>query len=129
MNIDRLKHLAEYFRNLPDDGDVGFNMAEWWLAKSEDEYPSSVDLVDYRGYECNTVACLAGHAVHLFSGDAGRRVSIDIAARRLLDLTSEQANCLFTPYNIELCKITPNDAANAIDRLLQGVALEDLWGE
>ncbi|MCI0557065.1 MAG: hypothetical protein MN733_01110 [Nitrososphaera sp.] len=127
MNVDRLKHLSEYLRNLPDDGDVGFNMSEWWLDK-DDDY-RCVRPVDYRGHLCNTAACVAGHTVYLFSGDAARTIRIEEAARELLGLFPDQANCLFMPYDEHLDTITPHDAANAIDRLLQGVALPDLWGE
>lgn len=125
MNVERLKHMAEYFRHLPDDSEIGFNMTEWFQEKHECH--PGVEIKDYRGHPCGTAACYAGHTVHLFAGDASSTIDIEQSARKILDLTVEQAGFLFMPYNEHLNKITPLDAARATDRLLQGVALQDLW--
>lgn len=128
MNVERLKQVAEYLRHLPDDGNVGFNMVVWW--EETDSEWDGYEPLDYRGDPCDTAACYAGHTVYLFSGDAARTTEIEEAARELLDLTPDQAYYLFTPCipEQELRRLTPCDAANATDRLLQGVALQDLWG-
>lgn len=129
MNVERLKHLSAYLRHLPDDGDVGFCMSDWFLSKNEDEFEDSYceEPLDYRGHDCNTVACLAGHAVLLFCVDIWCARSIEKLARELLGLTSEQAYYLFTPRGKDMYKLTPQDAANAIDRLLQGAPQHELW--
>lgn len=129
MNVERLKHLSAYLRDLPDDNEVGFNMADWWVSKDEeaDEYSYCEEPVDYRGHDCKTAGCLAAHAVNLFSVGAWCTLDIEKLARELLGLTSEQAYYLFTPRGKDMYKLTPQDAANAIDRLLQGAPQHELW--
>src|SRR5882724_105533 len=119
MNIKRLEALASYIEGLPHEpslekGHKGqFNMA--WIV-----------------FDCGAPACLASHAQVLFSGDIRSRSIIAGLkfAQELLDLTETQRQQLLAPtyrltYNIELDKITPKQAAQAIRRLITGE--EETW--
>src|SRR5437762_10080819 len=102
MNKERLEllatHLEQFSSNhsgLRESGRPGFNM-NWWVAHKE---------VDYSGMLCDTVFCIAGHAVLLFDeiidGDP-----ISLKAREILGLDRETAEKLF--YNYYDDEVTPS---------------------
>lgn len=81
-NINKLiKHLKTNFT------EVGFNMHSYGL---------SHDLSDTSGRNCETVCCLAGHAVLMNAVDPSS-VVVKRYAQRFLGLTYKQAHDLFEP--------------------------------
>ncbi len=119
MNIERMKKLADHLRNLDSSSQMGFDMDGWY-----DE-----DALDWRGEECKSVACIAGHAVGLFGSINIRMTNLAIRdmAQKHLDFTNRQADELFTPFLPPVSswqytrrRVSPEDAANALERMIKG---------
>jgi hypothetical protein len=111
MNIENLAALSAHLRNLASNSEVGFNMMCWF----------EEDMVDYACRKCGTVGCIAGHAVWLFKREAVYDLdppAIRAIAADLLGLAMDQAGDLFEG-NI-FGDVTPQQAADAIDRMIAG---------
>lgn len=112
MNTERLRILADHIERLAnsDDSTLGFNMSQW-LAHND---------YDYRGHNCGTVACIAGHAVLLFvPNDAkhGNYLMVQLALDALGAITEaervEVAQLFYDVYQLR----TPEAAAAALRKL------------
>ncbi len=114
MNIERMKILAEHLRELGPDADLGFDMSTFYYSESDNDF------------RCGTVACIAGHACHLFTGIIPK-TNIDEVAAGLLGLTEDESDALFFGYGFAEAfeeGITAKEAANAIDQMIAG---EQAW--
>lgn len=101
MNLDDLYNITtsepDRVRKVAEAIDpIHFNMG-WWLSNHEDE-ACFVEDIDRIGSinNCGTSACIAGWAVLTFKDLANPRRSIDLAAREILGLNSEDSEYLFT---------------------------------
>lgn len=124
VNIERLNILADYLEKPLPETRV-FNMTVFG------------DFVGYGHNQCQTAACIAGHAVILFAdipddwnmpsclpakmsraeawvGDPDGAIAIGEMAAELLGLDPATAVSLFVPYGVELDRIKPNDAARTL---------------
>ena len=88
----RILQLADHLERLEP---AQFNMCRW-LATNDSGAHNFTD-------DCHTVACIAGHTYLLFAERDAIAYPIDLPgdvgehAKRLLGLTDEQADALFTP--------------------------------
>lgn len=111
MNKDRLKQLADHLKK-EGERTLGFNMAVYYT----DLGPL---VMDYSGQDCDTVACIAGHAVALFNGKESLENDPDLnipeLSRELLGLDRLQGDKLFTPcQSTGAYDATPEQAAAAV---------------
>lgn len=115
MNIENLKKLEAHLRSLQDDHNpkVGFSM----------NFFISFNARDFWGHECKTVCCIGGHAAYLKDGLL-KEGNLSKIAQEFLELTYSEANDLFYPHIINW-KVTPNQAADAVKRLMDGLPA---WG-
>ncbi|MCI0598735.1 MAG: hypothetical protein L0Y60_04310 [Beijerinckiaceae bacterium] len=112
MNIERMKELADHLRGLDSSSQPGFYMGDWYEENA----------LDWRGNECKSVACIAGHAVYLFSGIGPHMAShvIRDRAQEYLELTHNQAYELFTAHGQNFKRsLSPEDAADALERMMK----------
>ncbi|MCI0560526.1 MAG: hypothetical protein MN733_18725, partial [Nitrososphaera sp.] len=89
MNIKRMKQLADHLRSIDSTSETGFYIGVWY----------EEGISDWRGNECKSVACIAGHAVILFGdieSDTATSTTREMA-QEYLELTYNQAHALFTP--------------------------------
>src|SRR5438477_8095815 len=115
MNKERLEALATHLDQIAADTPMleekecpGFSM-NWWFARQS---------FDYRYKRCDTVCCIAGHAVWLFADICGSQdAPISIKAREILELDRGTAEKLFFNY---YDVVTPSQAAEAVRRVISG---------
>src|SRR5690348_7222772 len=109
MNVERLKALQRYLRNKQIEGDVKilahFNMSR--VIHTDD---------------CGTSACIAGTAALMWGTKSqiercGDFSWIDVG-RELLDLDYTTAEHLFFPKGVLLGLVNPEEAAQAIQNVL-----------
>jgi hypothetical protein len=123
MHTERINELATLIETAGVKG-LGFNMHDWIG-------PVSDKLDDKSGHDCNTVACMAGWAVHHMEGRLEKpyrnthefvfgsmHMSVRMEAQTWLDLDPLTADHLFAPSFIdEWGSITPAVAAAALRHL------------
>lgn len=110
--------------------DLGFNMEDYIADNTERAASNYRHIRDLSGHNCNTVACIAGWAVHvqekpeaIYRSSYERVKRIDgiatfYAAREYMGLDYELADKLFAPtYFSEWSKITPAVAAATLRHL------------
>lgn len=127
MNVDRMLQLADHIETLPH-APVKFTSVGPQVIDADDLIEESdlseVTEFNMLEFHCGTTACIAGHAVKLFS-ERDTSVPIDRHAAILLGLDGVQKTDLF--YNFDgyvsteksLEKITPKEAADAIRRMVK----------
>ena len=109
MNIPNLTALLAHLRNIPSDAPQ-FDM-RYYRHSSPD-------------HNCNTVCCIAGHAVWLLEREKYNkyRVPVIAIAKEILDLTWEEQNWLFDgrfSSAEHLGDITLTEAIAAVEFLLE----------
>lgn len=159
MNLANMNRLIDHLKKVPRDA---FDMGEWFsrVISSDDplrdEYSeissysegeevifeihpawAAEVLTKQEGpgpYDCNTVACIAGHAALLATAETKHRPEdIEYYAQDWLGLTNEQATRLFTPFGLTLPEgchyddVTPQIAARACEHL-RDTGEVDWWG-
>lgn len=122
---ERILALAQHLETLPRHQ---FNMERWIGHAADDTIVESWETAS-----CDTIGCIAGHAVLLFADrgtpDNPAKFPADIAAeaQRLLGLNEKQAFHAFTPthgsdiradIHCDYRDVTPSDAAE----MLRGLA-------
>lgn len=157
MNIDNINRLIDHLNKVPDQA---FNLL-FWLRRtvrrddpslSEDDMlflPDDEDSMVLRRahpawaadviamqesggpYECNTVACIAGHASLLGTAESGERPTehTSVIAQKWLGLDDMQAEGLFLPFlpeNKGWSEVTPKIAARACETL-RDTGENDWW--
>src|SRR5574343_145295 len=102
MNVERLKAIRDRIKEHPEN----FNYSQWF---TEDGYSSPVMLgperferlcSKFNEHDCNTHACVAGHAALMYCTptEYARSIQYNLlsnVAKKLLDLTNDQAEFLF----------------------------------
>ncbi len=90
------------------------------------EYPPHYVEFDMNSYcepsinKCGSAGCIAGLAVAMFAPVMWEEViSVHKVAKQLLDITDKLATALFAPPNVNLIEVTREEAADAIDKLLE----------
>lgn len=103
MNRENLERTIAHLENLPPE--LGFEMSRY-INKGYDDAP----VFDYKGDECGTAACIAGHIALLESGGDDEKVwdredGPKGLARKFLGLTHDQAELLFIPHHTDLTPV------------------------
>lgn len=114
MNVERIRQLAAHLRD-PATA-PHFDIDNWLAVVGGNEAERPIGEIIH---ECGTVACIAGHAVALFS--PGERLSEALiwdAAAKLLELSGGESGHLFLPHQGALSfHISATDAAVVLDHL------------
>lgn len=105
--VETLNFVSEaYIYGIPEKA-LYFDMSDW-----------KTKLLDLDGKHCGTACCIAGWT--LIMGDvAAPDHQVPYLAQEYLDLTLKQAASLFTPLDVSLPKITPQEAALTIRKLVE----------
>lgn len=121
-NISRLIEVLEEGQFSVEDQLVGFNMGTYVGVQD----PSG-GLIDHGPRNCDTVACIAGHAYLLATGFSLQRAidetdagTIETVAAEFLGLSHDQASDLFfdLPPEMALTEVTSEQAVAALRHLL-----------
>lgn len=114
MNVERIRQLAAHLSE-PATA-PHFDMDNWLSVMGEDEAERPIGEIIH---ECGTVACIAGHAVALFS--PSERISEALiwdTAAKLLGLSGGESGNLFLPHQgAQSFNISAADAAVVLDHL------------
>lgn len=113
MNVENILKVADAIEQ-HSISELGFNMA---ITIKE-----GTSLVDRTGYNCNTVACIAGWAVVI---DRGLKEALVVArnmetcdtALEILDISEEDGDDLFTPPGYGKGEHTPVQAVRTLRHL------------
>ncbi len=122
MNKERIHLVADLieFEAAQTDKvhDLHFSMSNFYAEADGTTARGDETLVDYKGHECNSVACIAGWAVVQARGflDLKRDVDPERTATELLGLTDRQATILFWAEGsiIPMRDITPAHAVRVL---------------
>ena len=91
MNKENTLRVADAIENAElASQDIGFNMGCYFAT-------STTRIVDQTGHGCTAVGCIAGWTCLLLSDFDRRRNDWEYVAAKLLDLTEDEADALFTP--------------------------------
>ena len=100
---------------LEAETDIGFDMCDYYDVL--DRYNEELDV----GF-CETVACIAGHAVVMEGFDLqvlNEVEGVPLEARNILGISEDQADALFIPKHKELYDITKQEAIETLKRFLK----------
>lgn len=111
VNVTNVKTLADIIRQQPHvsaEHETGFDMSVW-------------------EHDCGTPACIAGWASSLACPEGrpktsyGRTMDAEEVANIWLDLTYQEGSDLYiaSGLNVELSRITPEQAATVLDHLAE----------
>lgn len=150
MNVENINRLIDHLKKVPRKA---FNLDRWFehvvpendplrdeyhdfyetddgFGVTEDIHPAwaAEVLATQEGpgpYDCNTVACIAGHAALLATVESGKRMEVEQSLRDFaqdwLGLTSIQTSILFTPYDLPTgyfySDVTPQIAVRVCEHL------------
>lgn len=144
MNVDRLRKLADVLEKTKYAYVGDFDALEFHNHPNPNTDNLGFSMVTFIGEvynihtkECHSVACVAGHACHLFADDAYYPEDIDEQAAKYLGLDFSVARVLFSPSGRDLPQvdgkivaweqITNEMAAQACRNLADGVRANDIW--
>jgi len=109
MNVENILRVADAIEqhSIPD---FGFLMSDWM----------DNNVTDYKGDKCGTVACVAGHAYAVATGNLVPSEDLRTTAQAFLGLDSITSDDLFCPYTIDIQDwehITPDQAVRTLRHL------------